>query len=162
MEFPNFEKINKNEEIVNHINNENSQGNTNSQTNDNTNHKIAIVPQIANISLKADLGSILDLYNIAENTLNVIYKPKDNNFLTKYLKGTNISANIFSSGKLVCTCIKTKDIIRKTIHKFRKIERKVGYKLNITVTNMVEVYNVNFKISLQKVLTNLKLNKKIK
>ena len=43
----------------------------------------------------------------------------------------NISANIFSSGKLVCTGIKTKDSIRKIIHKFGKIVRRVGHKIKI-------------------------------
>ena len=48
----------------------------------------------------------------------MLYNTRDNNFLTKYLEGTNFSANIFYSGKLVCTGIKSKESIRKVIHKF--------------------------------------------
>ena len=131
IKVPNPEKNYKNEKINNYINNEYPPRSTNLQKKNNTNHKIEIVPQIANISIKADFGSILDLNSIAKNTLNVIYEPRNNNFLTIYLKGTNISANIFSSGKLVCTGIKTKDSIRKIIHKFGKIVRRVGHKIKI-------------------------------
>ena len=120
---------------------------------------IKIVPKLSNISIKANLGCIVDLKKIARNTLNVIYKPREYNFLTKYLEGTNFSANIFSSGKLVCTGIKSRDNIKKVIHKFGKIVRKFGHKVkikNIEITNLVEIYNVNFMINLRSILNNLK------
>ena len=169
--FNNIDEIQKDEKEKHIIvsNKEEPQMSTNFETKESTKKITKIVSKLVNISIKADFGSILDLKKIARNTLNVIYNPRDNNFLTKYLEGTNISANIFSSGKLVCTGIKSKDSIRKVIHKFGKIVRKVGHQViikNVEITNMIQVYNVNFTINLRTILNNLesltkkKINKK--
>ena len=159
--FYNIDEIQKDvkEKHIITSNKEEIQTSTNFETKDTSNNKITkIVPKLVNISVKADLGSILDLKKIARNTLNVIYNAKDNNFLTKYLEGTNISANIFFSGKLVCTGIKSRDSIRKVIHKFGKIARKAGHQViikNIEITNMVQVHDINFIINLKTIRNNL-------
>ena len=122
---------------------------------------IRISAEIINISVSADLGTNIDLKKVArnENSLNIIYDPIKNNFLTKFLEGTNITANIFSKGGMVCSGIKSTDNIKKTVHKFGKFIRKCGYKIkkitNIKINSMIGQYNVNFKMNLQKLFQNL-------
>ena len=59
---------------------------------------------------------------------------------------------------MVCTGIKSKDSIRKVIHKFGKIARKAGHQViikNIEITNMVQVHDINFIINLKTIRNNL-------
>ena len=109
------------------INKEMSQNDVETKNTSNLNEPkiIRISAEIINISVSADLGTNIDLKKVArnKNSLNIIYDPIKNNFLTKFLEGTNITANIFSKGGMVCSGIKSTDNIKKTVHKFGKFKK---------------------------------------
>jgi transcription initiation factor TFIID TATA-box-binding protein len=125
--------------------------------------KISLIknePYIANITCNVNLNCIINLKTILFSVKNVKYNPKKNNFLIMKLEKSNITANIFSSGKMTCCGAKSKEELYKALKKYKKIIKKCGFdvhikKKQIVIRNIVSTCAVNFKIPLSKLFVHL-------
>lgn len=117
-------------------------------------------PYITNITCNVNLNCIINLKTILYMVKNVKYNPKNNNFLIMKLEKSNVTANIFSSGKMTCCGAKSKEELYKSLKKFKKIIKKCEFdvhikKKQIIIRNIVSSCSVNFKIPLSKLCVHL-------
>ena len=125
------------------------------------NNHIKSEPRITNITCNANLNCIVNLKTISLMEKNVKYNPKNNNFLVKKLEKSNITANIFSSGKITCSGAKSKEELYKALKKFKKIITRCGFdasikKKEIIIRNISSTCSVDFRISLLRLYAHLK------
>ena len=114
-------------------------------------------PEINNIISSVNLGSNLNIKNIALKIKNAEYT---NNFSKLILKSKNTkaTATIFSSGKMVCSGAKTEKQSKSICIKFGKIVNKVGFNVelkNFKIQNIIASYDVKFKICLPKLFNEI-------
>ena len=114
-------------------------------------------PEINNIISSVNLGSNLNIKNIALKIKNAEYT---NNFSKLKLKSKNAkaTATIFSSGKMVCSGAKTEKQSKSMCAKFGKIVNKVGFNVelkNFKIQNIIASYDVKFKICLPKLFNEI-------
>lgn len=117
---------------------------------------------ITNICGGADLNCKLDLKILAMNalnskyTFNFEYNPKKNNFVKMKLKTPKSYAQFYSSGKMICTGVKSEKLLQKAIIKYNKIIKSCGFSTKlkmekIVINNITATWDIKFKIQ----LTNL-------
>jgi transcription initiation factor TFIID TATA-box-binding protein len=114
-------------------------------------------PEINNIISSVNLGSNLNIKNIALKIKNAEYT---NNFSKLLLKSKDAkaTATIFSSGKMVCSGGKTEKQSKSMCAKFGKIVNKVGFNVelkNFKIQNIIASYDVKFKICLPKLFNKI-------
>ena len=125
------------------------------------NNHIKSEPRITNITCNANLNCIVNLKTILLNEKNVKYNPKKNNFLVKTLEKSNITATIFSSGKITCSGAKSKEELYKALKELKKIIIRCGFDANIKkkeiiIRNIASTCSVDFMIPLSKLNDHLK------
>ena len=107
-----------------------------------------MVPCIQNIMCTVDLGCLLDLPYIAQNGINLEYKPEKYNPIIMRIRKPKSTALIFTSGKLVCTGTKDEEAARIATRRFARIIQKLGFPvhfLNFRITNFVGSSALNFQ-----------------
>jgi transcription initiation factor TFIID TATA-box-binding protein len=107
-----------------------------------------MLPEIQNIICTVDLDCVLELFYIASHGVNVEYNPKKIDALTMRIRNPRSSANIFTSGKMVCLGTKDEDMARKATRRFARIVQKLGFPvkfLNFRITNIVASVDLKFR-----------------
>ena len=115
-------------------------------------------PHIDNIISTVNLGSNLNLKNIALKLKNVEYNSNKSSNLTLRTKNCKITATIFSSGKMVCSGAKSEKESKAACIKFSKIVKKFGYNIELKdfkIQNISASYDVKFNINLQKLFVEI-------
>lgn len=105
-------------------------------------------PKIQNIVATVDLQCVLDLQHIASHSFNVVYNPIKFNALTMRLRNPKASANIFTSGKMMCLGTTDEENARIATRKFARIIQKLGFPINFHnfhVVNIVGSTDLGFK-----------------
>ena len=103
-------------------------------------------PEIQNIVCTVDLSCTLDLHFIASNGINVEYNPQKFEALTMRIRKPRSSANIFTSGKIVCLGTKDEHSARIACRRFARIIQRLGFSvkfLNFRITNFVASADLN-------------------
>ena len=161
MEIQINNSINENEkqnEQNPNIQNQNSDK-INLDTNDSlANIQIEIQPTIYNIVSKVNLGIELNLRNLALQANNAKYEPKKFSAVTMRIKEPKSTANIFSSGKMVCLGAKNEEDSKKACRRFAKILKNLGFPVvfkEFKIINIVGAADLKFQISLIQLYFNL-------
>eukprot|EP01114_Cavostelium_apophysatum_P021445 TRINITY_DN7483_c0_g1_i1.p1 TRINITY_DN7483_c0_g1~~TRINITY_DN7483_c0_g1_i1.p1 ORF type:complete len:221 (+),score=47.03 TRINITY_DN7483_c0_g1_i1:137-799(+) len=115
-------------------------------------HPSGIVPALQNIVSTANLGTKLDLKQIALQARNAEYNPKRFSAVIMRIREPKTTALIFASGKMVCTGAKTEETSRLAARKYARIIQKLGFPAifkEFKVQNIVGSCDVKFPIRLE-------------
>ena len=118
-------------------------------------------PQINNIVSSVNLGSNINLKNIALKIKNAEYNSNKFSKIILKSKDKNITATIFPNGKMICSGSKTEKESKLACKKFAKIVNKVDGKedkidlKSFKIQNIVASYDVKFKICLSKLYNEI-------
>ena len=116
--------------------------------------------KITSINTRFILGYKLKLYKIEKRILKKAYKIYPNKIVFHF-KEYETDIKIFKNGKIYCTGAKTLFNSKQTIEKFLEmlnIDKKVEY-INIKITKLSAICNINFRIDLEKLNYLLKIGK---
>ena len=108
-------------------------------------------PKINNVISSAFFGCNLNLKNIALRIKNAEYNSNKSSSLILKSNNTNITATIFSNGKIICTGAKSEKESKSACMKFSKIVSKAGFNTELRdfkIQNISAFYDVKFRISL--------------
>ncbi|KAJ4461224.1 putative TATA-box-binding protein [Paratrimastix pyriformis] len=116
-------------------------------------HPSGIVPVLQNVVATVNLGTKLDLKNIALRAKNAEYNPKRFAAVIMRIREPKTTALIFSSGKIVVTGAKSEDHSKLAAKKYALILKKLGYPTikftEFKVQNIVGSCDVKFPIRLE-------------
>lgn len=115
-------------------------------------HPSGIVPILQNIVSTVNLGTKLDLKQIALKARNAEYNPKRFAAVIMRIRDPKTTALIFASGKMVCTGAKSEDLSRLAARKYARIIQKLNYPakfLDFKIQNIVASCDVKFAIRLE-------------
>ena len=148
----NKEKGNDNEIPVNTVETKNT-------INEITSNGIEIIPNIQNIVSTAELNCKLNLIDIALKANNIEYKPKRFSALIMRIKEPKATAQIFSTGKIVCLGTKNEEQSKNACRKIVKSIKKLGYNVNLTnfkIQNIVGSCKLKFTLLLNDLFYHIK------
>ena len=115
-------------------------------------------PKINNIITSVNLGSNLNLKDIALKIKNAEYNSNKSSTITLKSKGTKITLTLFSNGKMICSGAKSEKESKSNCEKFIKILKKLNFNVepkDYKIQNIIASYNTKFKISLSNLYSNL-------
>ena len=119
-----------------------------------------IEPTINNIISSVNLGCSLNLKNISMKIKNSEYNSNRSSTLILKPKNINVTATIFSTGKMVCTGAKSEKESKSACIKFAKIVNKAGFKAELKdfkIQNIIASYDVKFKIYLSDLFNRINI-----
>ncbi len=108
-------------------------------------------PEINNVVSSAYLGNNLNLKNIALKIKNAEFNTSKSSSLILKTNNKNISATIFSNGKIICTGAKNEKESKSYCIKFSKILKRNGFNIELKdfkIQNIIASYDIKFQISL--------------
>jgi len=112
-----------------------------------------ILPNIQNVVSTINLGTRLDLKQIAMSARNAEYNPKRFAAVIMRIREPKTTALIFSSGKLVVTGAKSEDMAKLAARRYARIVQKLGYSqvkfTEFKVQNIVASCDVKFPLKLE-------------
>ncbi len=115
--------------------------------------------RIVNIVVTSDLKHTIQLVKLAETLPNTEYNPEQFPGLILRITKPKCSVLVFSTGKIVCTGLKSMKDVRKAINKViesvAKIKVKVTIKPRINVQNMVASGCIHKDLNLNKLAMQL-------
>uniref|UniRef100_A0A3B4ZGC7 Uncharacterized protein n=1 Tax=Stegastes partitus TaxID=144197 RepID=A0A3B4ZGC7_9TELE len=112
----------------------------------------AVVNIRGNVVSVVNLGCRLDLDLIARTAWNVVYSAQVSHMLTMRIRKPRTTANIFYTGKLVCTGATSMEESKVAARRFARIVQKLGFPvrfLNFRIQMIVatcDTFPVPFKI----------------
>ncbi|GIL65968.1 hypothetical protein Vafri_19614 [Volvox africanus] len=115
-------------------------------------HVSGITPQLQNVVATVNLGTKLDLKEIAMHARNAEYNPKRFAAVIMRIREPKTTALIFASGKMVCTGAKSEDDSRTAARRYAKIVQKLGFPATFKefkIQNIVGSCDVKFPIRLE-------------
>ncbi len=116
--------------------------------------------KVENVVASVILGVDIPLEKMSLTLSNTEYNPEQFPGLVLRLKEIGITALVFSSGKLVCTGAKSKEMVKvgvnEIIKELAKIDIKVTQEPEISIQNMVASGNLNLTLNLNKLAFKLK------
>ncbi|KAL7718002.1 TATA-box-binding protein [Entamoeba marina] len=115
------------------------------------------LPRIFNVVSVFQVNTQINLKDLVQKARNVEYNPKRFPAVFMRISSPKSTATIFKNGKINCAGCRSINDSKIACKKFAKIIKKLGYQVRFTnfrVTNIVAVFNVNFKISLAKLYSN--------
>ncbi|KAG2451528.1 hypothetical protein HYH02_004126 [Chlamydomonas schloesseri] len=115
-------------------------------------HVSGIKPQLQNVVATVNLGTKLDLKEIAMHARNAEYNPKRFAAVIMRIREPKTTALIFASGKMVCTGAKSEDDSRTAARRYAKIVQKLGFPATFKefkIQNIVGSCDVKFPIRLE-------------
>jgi transcription initiation factor TFIID TATA-box-binding protein len=114
-------------------------------------HPSGIVPRIDNVMSRADLGCAVNLHLFAERVGNVVYEPRRHSALNIYFRRPKGIAQLYESGKVVCTGCRSEEDSRTCIRKCAALARRIGCSpalREFRVTNIFASCDARFNIRL--------------
>eukprot|EP00124_Ichthyophonus_hoferi_P004035 Ihof_evm1s400 gene=Ihof_evmTU1s400 len=115
-------------------------------------HPSGIIPQLQNIVSTVNLGTRLELKQIALHARNAEYNPKRFAAVIMRIREPKTTALIFASGKMVCTGAKSEEESKLAARKYARIIQKLGFPAKFTefrIQNIVGSCDVKFPIRLE-------------
>ena len=122
---------------------------------------MAMEYQIVNLVASSNIGSNLDLYNLAVSIENIEYEPEQFPGAILKLKEPKVSMLLFKNGKVICSGASSEKEIELGIKKASKIIHeiqksvKVLTKVSYTIVNLVATSNLNMNLDLFRTATEL-------
>jgi len=122
---------------------------------------MAMEYQIVNLVASSNIGSNLDLYNLAVSIENIEYEPEQFPGAILKLKEPKGSMLLFKNGKVICSGASSEKEIELGIKKASKIIHeiqksvKVLTKVSYTIVNLVATSNLNMNLDLFRTATEL-------
>jgi len=119
---------------------------------DRSKHPSGIVPTLQNIVSTVNMGTKLDLKQIALHARNAEYNPKRFAAVIMRIRDPKTTALIFASGKMVCTGAKSEEASRLAARKYARIIQKLGFPAKFQefkIQNIVGSTDVRFPIRLE-------------
>lgn len=99
-----------------------------------------------------NLGTRLDLKQIALHARNAEYNPKRFAAVIMRIREPKTTALIFASGKMVCTGAKSEELSKLAARKYARIIQKLGFQakfMDFKIQNIVGSCDVKFPIRLE-------------
>ncbi|KAL6068656.1 Transcription factor TFIID, C-terminal, TATA-box binding transcription factor, variant 2 [Balamuthia mandrillaris] len=119
---------------------------------DMSRHPSGIIPTLQNLVSTVNLGTRLDLKEIALHARNAEYNPKRFAAVIMRIRDPKTTALIFASGKMVCTGAKSEEASRLAARKYARIIQKLGFPakfMDFKIQNIVGSCDVQFPIRLE-------------
>lgn len=115
--------------------------------------------KIQNVVASASLFVDVPLEKVATKLTNTEYNPEQFPGLVLRLTGINVTALVFSSGKIVVTGVKSEDLVKEAVEAIQKDLKKAGInftkKPEMKVENMVASGNIGLTLNLTKLAFSL-------
>lgn len=110
-------------------------------------------PTIQNIVSTFNCGTWIDLRDVAARARNVEYSPKRFSAAIMRIRNPKTTCLIFSTGRMVVTGAKNRELSRLAARKFARILSKLGYEIknisNFCIQNIVGSFDFGCKLRLE-------------